>query len=132
MPDPRKLRSWQFPAAVGVFLFGVAFTLQSINATIGLRDARNQVAQFQEQASCRSDLNSAVSSARSSVEAIDGQIIATMGRTFAEGLTGGLADERRAQLQQLFRDQLDARESLQTLLDDELARLEQADQICPG
>lgn len=136
MPD-RVIRWLKDPGAkllygLAAAMFAAAFVLASYGANTGLRDARNQVEQFQEQASCRSELAAEVNAARANVDAIDGQIIASMALTFSEALTGPLPDARRVQLQQIFRDQLDAREALQSVMDDALARQEQAADLCPG
>lgn len=128
----RALRDWRYPAAVAVALFALAFALASLGARIGLDNARREVAQFQAQATCRADLAATVEAARSNVAAVDGQLIATMAIAFTDALAPPLTDERRAQLRQLFRDQLDAREALQTVLDEELHRQAQADVLCPG
>ena len=128
----RAMRDWRYPAAVAVLMVGAAFLLASVASNVAYRDARHQLDDVQDQATCRAELAAAVATARSSVDALDGQIISTVGRTFSDALAGEIPPDRRAQLQRLFAEQLDTRDSLQTVLDDELERQTQSAALCPG
>jgi hypothetical protein len=125
----RAWRDWRYPASVAACLFGAAFVLASFGARVGLDNARAQLRDFQLQETCRAELAASVESARDSVAAVDGQLIATFAIARVDE---PLSDTRQQQLRGVFADLLSARDALQTVLDDALAAQEQAPEICPG
>lgn len=142
----KAFRDARYPAALAAMFVALAFLIMAggmtwvlngyrddlANARQVAADTRQELADFQGQATCRAVLDGKVNDKTSELRRHEGDMIETMALTFQEGLVGPFSPERSSELAAMFAAQLEARDLAQGELDKAIEEQGRSDELCPA